>query len=67
MKITFCSGERVAQQILVVPSAIGILLLAILVMLFIVAALWKKGKTIEAMLVINALLQIIIIVILLFK
>jgi len=55
------------QQILIVPSAIGILLLAIVITLFIVATLWKKGKTVEAMLVINALLQIIIIVILLFK
>jgi len=56
-----------SQQILVVPSAVGILLLAIIVTLFIVATLWKKGKTVEAMLVINALLQITIIVILLFK
>ena len=56
-----------AQQILVFPSAIGILLLAVTVSLLTVAYLWKKGKTIEAMLVINALLQIVIIVILLFK
>ena len=56
-----------AQQILVVPSAIGILLLAIIISFFIVANLWKKGKTVEAMLVINALLQIVIIVILLSK
>ena len=56
-----------AQQILVFPSAIGILLLAVTVSLLIVAYLWKKGKTVEAMLVINALLQIVTIVILLFR
>jgi len=56
-----------AQQILVFPSAIGILLLAVTVSLLTVSYLWKKGKTIEAMLVINALLQIFIIIILLFR
>jgi len=56
-----------AQQIMVVPSVIGILLLAVIISLFIVASLWKKGKTVEAMLVINALLQIVTIVILLSK
>jgi len=57
----------VAQQILVSPSAFAILLLGIIISFFIVTYLWKKGKTVEAMLVINALLQIVIIAILLSK
>jgi len=57
----------VAQQILVSPSAFAILLLGIIISFFILTYLWKKGKTVEAMLVINALLQIVIIAILLSK
>lgn len=56
-----------AQQILFFPSYVAILLLAIVISLFIITYLWKKGKTVEAMLAINALLQIVIIMILLFK
>jgi len=61
------NGGEMAQQTLVFPSAIGILLLVIVILSFIVANLWKRGKTVEAILVVNALLQIITIVILLFK
>jgi len=57
----------VAQQILVFPSAVGILLVAVIISVFFVTSLWKKGKTVEAMLVVNALLQIVTIVILLSK
>jgi len=65
MEITY-NGEKMPQQILIVPLPI-ILLLAVIISLFIVVSLWRKGKTVEAMLVINALLQIVIIVILLFE
>jgi len=49
------------------PSFFGILLMAIVIAVIIFAVLWKKGKTVEAMLVLNALLQVVIILILLFK
>ncbi len=56
-----------AQQVLVFPSYVAILLLTIIISFFTVTYLWKKGKTVEAMLVINALLQVVTIVILLSK
>ena len=43
---------------------LGILFMAIIAVL-ICAVLWKRGKTVEAMLVLNALLQVVIIMILL--
>jgi hypothetical protein len=49
------------------PSFFGILLMVIVIAVIIFAVLWKKGKTVEAMLVLNALLQVVIILILLFK
>lgn len=45
-------------------SFIGILLIAIVGVAIIFAVLWKKGKTVEAMLLLNALLQAVIIMIL---
>jgi len=45
-------------------SFFGILLTAIAVVAIIFAVLWKKGKTVEAMLMLNALLQAVIIMIL---
>lgn len=58
-------GDVVSSQVMVSPSFLGILLMIIAVAVFFIALLWKKGKTVEALLVINALLQIIIILILL--
>jgi len=55
-----------SSQVMVSPSFLGILLSAIVIVAAIFALLWKKGKTVEAMLTINAFLQIIIILILLF-
>jgi len=49
---------------MVFPSFFGILLIAIVIAVLFFAVLWKKGKTVEAMLVLNALLQIVIILIL---
>jgi len=49
---------------MVFPSFFGILLIAIVIAILFFAVLWKKGKTVEAMLVLNALLQIVIILIL---
>jgi hypothetical protein len=43
-----------------------LLVMAIVIAVLIFAILWKKGKTVEAMLVLNALLQTIIILVLLF-
>ena len=54
-----------SQVTMVSPSFFGILLMAIVIAALIFAVLWKKGKTVEAMLVINALLQVAIIMILL--
>jgi amino acid permease len=56
-----------SSQTMVYPSFLGILLVTIIVIALIFAVLWKKGKTVEAMLVLNALLQIVIILILVFK
>lgn len=55
------------QEIMVVPSIFGILILVLVVVSFAIVMLWKRGKTVEAMLAVNALLQFIIILILLFK
>lgn len=49
------------------PSFFGILLMAIIIAVLFFVILWKKGKTVEAVLVLNALLQAVIILILLFK
>jgi hypothetical protein len=49
------------------PSFFGILLMAIIIAVLFFAILWKKGKTVEAVLILNALLQAVIILILLFK
>lgn len=50
---------------MVSPSFLGILVMVIAVAAIIFAYLWKKGKSVEAMLMLNALLQVIIILILL--
>ena len=55
------------QEIMGVPSIFGILILVLVVVSFAIVMLWKRGKTVEAMLAVNALLQFIIILILLFK
>jgi len=52
---------------MVVASIPAILLIAVIIAVIASVVLWRKGKTVEALLVINALLQVIIILILLFK
>lgn len=50
-----------------IVAGVPLLLIAITIAVLIFAVLWKKGKTVEAMLVLNAMLQIVIILILLFN
>ena len=59
--------SQIRQYPMVVASIPAILLIAVIIAVIASVVLWRKGKTVEALLVINALLQVIIILILLFK
>lgn len=59
--------DMISQTVMVYPSFFGILLIAVIITSFLSIVLWKKGKSVEALLVLNALLQVAIILILLFK
>jgi len=59
--------SEIAQQVIMMPSVISIIILSIVAFLGVVGFLWRRGKTIEALLVWVSMWLYLIALILLLK